>query len=184
MLARYAQCEVHSHHDDAAAAVLAARRWTDHRPLLRVSNGHCSDELARYRATNIFDQPLAALAQALVVAEFGASGPPTFADRAPLAQPPSPDPGARHDVYAIWRAAYSRLGECVARAAPIAARAWLVTDQEADAPPAGRALLDASVACTQQLGLTASTSVLERDKLAASYYRLAHAGAVPVGTEH
>lgn len=182
LLAEFGDCAVRDSRGAAAAVVLADRWWQKGGRVAQLMAGRCGAKLRANGVRVIFDEPLAALAHALVRAEFAAAGPAELADRALLPHLPRPDPARRRngDVYASWRADYSRLGECVARAEPVRTRLWLVQEADSAETLASKGVLASAVAdCGRRLGLAGIHRDLSRDKLALSYYRLAHAAVTP-----
>ena len=197
----YAACVVRKHHAKASEAILATASNQDILGRLsQIIDSDCLVSAAGYGVDMRFpnDSYKFALADALVNADFSGNGEVSFADRLPLAQPPTLSPEeqaqrlaktksartrkdmqdgfAKSDAFA-WVARY---GECVVRQDPVNAHYWLLTRPDTPEETSRiKALQPAFGACLGS-GTMKFNRITMRGTVAINYYRLASATRVPI----
>lgn len=196
----YARCVIRSSHDQAAEAILSnADNSTIMKRYSGLVNGECLGRIAPGAEMRFGgDLYRYALADALVSADYAASGESDFSNRLPLAHLPMREHSELDASLASIKSArrrkeaedsfskangvawLSRYGECVARASPVKARLWLLTPP--DTPEETSRINDMRPAFSRCLGdgTLKFNRITIRGTVAINYYRLARATARPI----
>jgi hypothetical protein len=180
MVAKYTQCLVRKHHDEAKAYILSEPVAGAGGNKFPVQDKACLAAFDGYEVSFIYDMYRDGLASALMAADFAARGNNSFSDRAPLAHPaPVNSSLNRSDSgRSQERADLSRIAECVARANPEAARLWSVTSPT-EAPDLGQDIGAMFDRCAKQMSVARIFNPeIARGPIARAYYRLANAPVV------
>ena len=202
MVADFTRCVVRKHHAEAKSYVLSDL------PRDELMEDPALYDRACFRSfgsasgvTFIIDMYRNALAIALVQADFAREGPADFTDKARLAHPPAPiwadaikelGAGASEKARAqrryrftreAERADLARIGECIVRAQPAAARLWILTTPgSTDDASGARPIVSAFGPCSGQAAIVHYFNAeLVRGAAAIGYYRLAYAPQIGAG---
>lgn len=205
LVAKYAQCVVHEHHDEAKTVLMSNSNYRDinrHHSVL-IDSG-CITPVGDYAGVGFHgDMFRYALADALVRADFQQKGPESFADRLPLAQWPLPTQAdldralvgvkstRKKELEQVFDydqriAAFSIFGECVARTDPVGTRLWILTEPDVPEEVSRiKALMPAFQKCLKAGAIIKFRTEQLRGAVALDYYRLANATPQPeLGAAH
>ena len=202
MVADFTRCVVRKHHAEAKAYILSDPPRNDLMNDPALYDRDCFHSFdSSGGVTFIVDMYRSALATALVQADFATDGPADFTDRAGLAHPPAPIwPDAAKELgagasekaraqrrYRVTREAeradLARIGECMVRAQPAAARLWILTRPgSAEDTSGARPILSAFESCSKPAAIVHYFNAeLVRGAVSIGYYRLAYAPQLGTG---